>query len=307
MLRLIILTHRKFKKKTQDKNEKEWKRKLVNRKSERWKRKITEALRVKLKTGTAQPQTAIRTATSPSWTIPMKRLTQQKLKKKIGLITWREAQMKPWNGWRQQKSNAGSKHTRMKWISDETCIFSGRKMRNESSWMEPWTQYNNTKPSEALWKTNEEDGKYEINEFLKTWRNWHTTTGNDMKYNNAWIRVAKNGERMDQRWKANVSKTGWKQDLWKQCSPQQRKPTTSIQSRPARYLNGVKLEDELTVANDHMVQVKNEVLPSKIERNRQRLNLKQRSNRWKMEKRLREMHAWSLSSRLCCEDTSWRN
>ena len=90
MLRLIIQTKRKYKKKTQDKNEekvKEGVRKLKQRKMEKKKKKIMEALKMKLLMQTAQTQISIKTVTSPSYKIQMKKLTQLTLKKKNGLNT----------------------------------------------------------------------------------------------------------------------------------------------------------------------------------------------------------------------------
>ena len=54
-----------------------------------------------------------------SWKIQMKKLTQLTLKKKNGLTTWREAEMKSWNGWKQEKSLM-DRNTK-EWYGDWLC------------------------------------------------------------------------------------------------------------------------------------------------------------------------------------------
>ena len=83
----------------------------------------------------------------------------------------------------------------------------------------------------------------EINEFLKP-EETETTTGNYMKYNSAWIKVAKNRGRWLtlEREYAKTAEERSVDNVLRRENPQQ------DQIRPARYLNGFNLEDD-EVAN----------------------------------------------------------
>ena len=82
------------------------------------------------------------------------------LKKKIGSTSWKEAQMKPWNIWKNTKIQCWIKNSQKNEmvIGDENRIGTGRKMGGESSWMEPWTQYK-IQNLQSHRKTQKEDGK----------------------------------------------------------------------------------------------------------------------------------------------------
>ena len=126
-------------------------------------------------------------------------------------------------------------------ISDENRIATGRKMGNEYSWMNPELSTKiKTYRAVRRPKTRWED---EISEFLMS-EETETTTGNDMKNNNTWIKVAKNRE----RWKAmknNYAETASDRSV-DNVPRRENLPQDPI--RLARHLNGVKL-DEDQVAN----------------------------------------------------------
>ena len=76
------------------------------------------------------------------------------------------------------------------------------------------------------------------NKFLKPEAN-EPTTGNEMKNDNSWIKVAKNRE----RWKAMESEYATTAAAISVDSVLRREKTPQDPIRPARYLNGVKLDD----------------------------------------------------------------
>ena len=84
MLRSIVQTKRKYKKKTHPAGT------MMTTKT---RNQTTEAQMKKLQKVPVQTHVATKTATFPSWMTPTKRLRQAKLKKKIGLNTWKEAQL----------------------------------------------------------------------------------------------------------------------------------------------------------------------------------------------------------------------
>ena len=84
----------------------------------------------------------------------------------------------------------------------------------------------------------------EINDFLKH-EETEPTSEDDMKNNNTWIKVAKNRE----RWKAiesEYAETAEERNVDNFCYAEKTPPHEPI--RPARYLNGAKLDDD-EVAN----------------------------------------------------------
>ena len=79
----------------------------------------------------------------------------------------------------------------------------------------------------------------EIYEFLKP-EETETTTGNEMKNNDTWIKVAENRE----RWKATTSEHAKTAAAISVDSVPRRENPPQDPIRPARHLNGVKLEDD---------------------------------------------------------------
>ena len=136
MLRFIVQTKKKYKKKTQPSR---------NEEDDEDRKQTTEAQMKKLQKVSVQTQIATKTATFPSWMTPMKILTQAKLKKKIGWNTWSAAQLWQLNGWQQPKSHAGLKHTKKNEMAldNETCIATRWTTGKESSNMEPRPQHQN--------------------------------------------------------------------------------------------------------------------------------------------------------------------
>ena len=82
-----------------------------------------------------------------------------------------------------------------------------------------------------------------IDEFLKP-EETKTTTGCDMKNNDTWIKVAKKRERWT-TWESEYAKTAEERSV-DNALRRENPPQDPI--RPARYLNGVKLDDD-EVAN----------------------------------------------------------
>ena len=92
ILRFFVQSKRKYKKKTQScRNDEDEEDKNANQ------AQTTKLLRVAVQT-----QITTKTATFPSWKTTMKRLTLEKLKKKVALNTWKEVQLKHLKGWKQQ-------------------------------------------------------------------------------------------------------------------------------------------------------------------------------------------------------------
>ena len=141
---------RNYEKKTQDKNGKKWNRKLENRKKWRMEKK-----KKKIKWG---------------WNRRWKQLKHRLRSRQRRLFheryRWRNWHSRNWRrrlDWLHKEKHRWSHGTdenskkpmldqntlknEME-ISEENCIFTWKKMGNESSRMEPWTQHDFTKPTE---------------------------------------------------------------------------------------------------------------------------------------------------------------
>ena len=233
MLRFLVQTKRKYKKKTQPSR---------NEEDDEDRKQTTEAQMKELQKVSVQTQIATKTATFPSWMTPMKILTQAKLKKKIWLNTWNEAQLWQLRGWLQPKSHAGLKHVQKNEMAlgNETCI--ATQMNDGQRKQQHGTMASPPKSRLAdLW----EDFKkmWWRNQWLKP-EDTEDTKGNEIKSNDTWIKVAKNQE----RWKAMESEYATTAAAVSVDSVQSRRNPPQDPVRHARYLNGVKL-DEHEVAN----------------------------------------------------------
>ena len=93
------------------------------------------------------------------------------------------------------------------------------------------------------WEDQKRDGKMIVNDFLKP-EETEETKGNEIKNNDTWIKVATNRE----RWKAMESEYATTAAATSVDSAVHRRNPPQDPIRPARYLNGVKL-DEYEVAN----------------------------------------------------------
>ena len=126
------------------------------RKLEKKTKKTWKVLKMKLKTDTAQTQTAIRTATSPSWTTQDTALIEEEDWIDFMKRSTDEA-MEHMKNTRIQCWIKNSQKNEME-IGDENRIGTGRKVGGESSWMGPWTQYK-IQNLQSRRKTKKEDGK----------------------------------------------------------------------------------------------------------------------------------------------------
>ena len=139
-------TKRKHKKKTRSKKENKANEEIG--KLEKWMmekemKKTREAMEMKLMMGTSQTQIAIKTATSLSRTILMKKLIAAEIEDEA-LDCIHEKKHRRSHGTDENSNNPmldqNSQQNVME-ISDENRIVTGRKMGSESSRMEPWTQH----------------------------------------------------------------------------------------------------------------------------------------------------------------------
>ena len=206
------------------------------------KKRTTEVQMKKLQRVSVQTQITTKTAIFSSWKTPMKRLTQSKLRKKIGLNAWKEAQLQQLKRWKQPKSHAELKRIEewngdWQWELHRYQTNDGqRKPQNGTQTSAPSTrQTDQCEDQKKRWED-------EINDILKL-EETEETKGNERKNTDTWIKVATNRE----RWKAMES----------ECATTAAKSVDSLQSksnppqdpvRQARYLNSAKL-DEYEVAN----------------------------------------------------------
>ena len=128
-------------------------------------------------------------------------------------------------------------HRRMKWrLAMRIASLPDERWTKKAAKWNPGlsTKYQTNKPVERPKKTWED----EINEFLKP-DETETTKGNEMKNNDTWIKVAKHRE----RWKAVESEHAETAAAMSVDSATHRENPPQDPIRPARYLNGVKLDD----------------------------------------------------------------
>ena len=123
-------------------------------------------------------------------------------------------------------------------------------MGKDSRKMEPRPQHQAPdKQTSGKTKKRWED---EINDFHKP-EETEETKGNETKNNDTWIKVAKNRE----RWKAMESEYATTAAAVSVDSVESRRYPPQDPVRPARYLNGVKL-DEYEVANIALLHTKDQ-------------------------------------------------
>ena len=178
--------HRPNKEKIQTENSAQQER----RRRRRQKCKTTEAQTKKLQRVAVQTQIATKTATFSSRKTPMKRLTQAKWKKKIGLNTWKEAQLQQWKRMNAAKIPSWIEtHRRMKWRLGQMRIASLPDERLS-------TMHKTYRPVGRPKKRWEDE--INENDFLKPEEN-EETKGNEIKNYDTWIKVGKIRKEMESR------------------------------------------------------------------------------------------------------------
>ena len=181
---------------TQRKNGTKWKRKLENRKKSRMekkKKKITEALRMKLMMETAHTQTAIKTATSPSWTYRWRNWHRRNWRRRMD---WKQEEKHRWSHGTDENSKNQmldkKTHRRMKWrlAIRIASLPEERWVMKAAGWnLELSTKYKTHRAMGRPKKRWEDD----INDFLRPERT-EDEINNVERNNNERIKTAKDQE-----------------------------------------------------------------------------------------------------------------
>ena len=166
-----------------------------------------------------------------------KKFTHQRLNKKTGLNTYKEAYTKPWKRWKMQRFDVGTKtHKRMKWrlalrIAN---LPSERWLVKAADWNPEFSSKYKTNGAIGRPRRRWED---DINEFLKLEKNEvENSIEGDNKYNKSWIKAAKDSG----RWTLLENDCTMNAEERSEGNARLRRNT---QSRPARCVNGVRLRD----------------------------------------------------------------